>query len=58
VRERDRPARRHDRLHAASQRAGRDRGRPVGDEACGRPLPARHGHRIRRRATARYTSTT
>ena len=44
---RDRPSGRHDRLHAAPERARRDRGRPLGDAPRGRPLPARHRHGVR-----------
>ena len=43
----DRP-RRLDRLHAAAEPARRHRVRPVGDPPRGRPLPARHGHGVRR----------
>ena len=47
VREPDRPAGRHGRLHAAPQPARRDRGRPVGDAARRGPVPARDRHGVR-----------
>ena len=47
MREPDRPARRHRRLHAAAERARRHRGRPVRAAPRRRPLPARHRHRVR-----------
>ena len=47
VREPDRPARRHDRLHAAAECARRDRGGPLGDAARRGSLPARDRHRVR-----------
>ena len=46
--QRDQPARRLDRLHAAPEPARRHRVRPVGDPPRSRPLPARHGHGVRR----------
>ncbi len=47
VREPDRPARRHRRLHAAAERARRDRGGSVRAAPRRRSLPARHRHRVR-----------
>ena len=46
VREQDRPAGRHDRLHAAPEQARRDRGGSVGAAPRRRPLPARHRHSV------------
>ena len=58
VREPDRPARRHDRLHAAAERARRHRGRPLGDAPRRGSVPARRPGRRSARTTARGSSGT